>query len=211
MILENVQFFEGLQQSQIEEIESKADLRRYKKGMIIIGKDDSTDYLCVVLSGILHAYIDDGRGKRIIVNTIVEGELFGELAMLSGEKRSANIVAVEDCEVLLVQRDDVMQAIGEFPDFCKNLIQRLAIKVNSLTDDVSCLALLDIYGRIARVLQTHADDKLVTGKLTQQEIADRVGSSREMVSRILKDLRVGGYISITKKQIKLLKQLPKAW
>jgi len=209
-MLEQVPFFAGLDAAQILEIENTAERRKYRKGTIILGKDDSTDYLCVLLSGKVHAYIDDDQGRKIIVNTIGAYELFGELAMLSGEPRSANIAAVEDCEVLLMQRDDVMKALGEFPEFCKNIIQRLARQVNTLTEDVSSLALLDIYGRLARVLQLHAESG-VTGKLTQQEIADRIGSSREMVSRILKDLRIGGYISIEKKQISILKPLPKSW
>ena len=94
--------------------------------------------------------------------------------------------------------------------FARNIIQMLAKKVNALTEDVSCFALFDVYHRLARVLEQHADSG-ITDRLTQQEIADRVGSSREMVSRILKDLRTGGYISIENKQICINKPLPKAW
>ena len=214
-MLKNIEFFQGLSEAQIEQIENTAERRKYKKGLIILGKDGSTDYLFILLSGTVHAYRDDDSDRKIIVNTIGPGELFGELAMLSGDRRSANIVAVENCEVLLMQREDVMRAIGEFPEFCKNVIQRLAKKVNSLTDDVSCLALMDIYGRIAKILKDNAlmedNDSTTTRRLTHQEIADRVGSSREMVSRILKDLRVGGYISIENKRITILKPLPKGW
>jgi len=94
--------------------------------------------------------------------------------------------------------------------FAKNIIQTLAQKVNSLTEDVSSLALLDTYGRIVRVLEQSADES-EQGKLTQQDIANRAGSSREMVSRILKDLKLGGYISIESKHINILKPLPKGW
>jgi len=214
-MLEKVHFFDGLKESTIQEIESKAERREFKKGLIIIEKNDTADYLYVVLSGNAHAFIDDEEsGKRVIVNTIGPFELFGELAMFSGDRRSANIVAAEDCEVLLIQCDEILQAVREFPEFCSNVIQRLARKINSLTEDVSCLALLDNYGRIVRLLQEQAsrsEEGDTTERLTQQEIADHIGSSREMVSRIIKDLKIGGYIEIDNKRIKILKVLPKAW
>jgi len=209
-MLETINFFHGISKEEIQKIEQTAERRRYKKGIIIMGKDDGTDYLCVLLSGRVQVYLDDNHCKRITVNTVYAGELFGELAMLSGEPRSANVVVVEDCEVLLMQRDYVMQVIGDFPEFSINLIQRLARKVNSLTEEVSCLALMDVYGRIARVLEQHAASGK-TSRLTQQEIAYLIGSSREMVSRILKDLRVGGYIRVENKQIEITRALPKAW
>jgi CRP/FNR family cyclic AMP-dependent transcriptional regulator len=213
-MLEKVQFFDGLSELTIQEIESTAERRKYKRGSIIIKKDDTADYLYVLLSGQVHAFIDDEAGKRVIVNTIGSDELFGELAMFSGDKRSASILAAENCEVLIIQRDDVLRAIREFPDFCFNVIQRLSKKINSLTEDVSCLALLDNYGRIVRLLQEQAhksEEGNLTERLTQQEIADHIGSSREMVSRILKDLKIGGYIEIDNKRIRILKVLPKAW
>lgn len=209
-MLEKIEFFQGLDTRELKALEAGAETRKYSKGVIIFGRGDQSDYLCVLLSGLVQAYIDDQHGKKIIVNIIGPGELFGELAMFSEDSRSANIVSVEPCEVLILQRKDVMQAIDESPAFSKNIIQRLARKVNALTEDVSSLALLDVYSRIARVLQQHAESGK-TGRLTQQDIADHVGASREMVSRILKDLRLGGYISIESKHITILKPLPKAW
>ena len=214
-MLEKIDFFEGLADAEIQQIESAAERRKYEKGTVILKEDDATDYLYILLSGQVHAYLDDEEGKRIIVNSIGPYELFGELAMFSGDKRSANIRAVETCEVIIIQREVILQAVTELPTLCCNLVKRLAKKINALTEDVSCLALMDNYGRIARLLNQHARENdhgyLLTGQLTQQEIADRIGSSREMVSRILKDLRIGGYIDIEKKRIKLLKPLPKGW
>jgi len=207
-MLENISLLNGLNASQLENLSAASERRKYKKGSIILGKDDSTDYLFVLASGSVNAYVEED-GKRIIVNTIVAGETFGELAMFSGQPRSANIVAVDNCEVMVIQKSGIESLFDKSPDFCKNVIQTLAKKVNALTEDVSCLALLDVYQRIARVLS--ASDEGVTNRLTQQDIADRVGSSREMVSRILKDLKIGGYISIESKQISILKALPKAW
>lgn len=204
-MIEDIAFFAGLDQAQRAVLLQDAVTRHYRKGAIILGRDDASDYLFVIVSGSVEAYIEEG-GKRIIVNTIGAGETFGELAMLSGEPRSANIVATEDCEVLVMQKQDVYRLIDTEPAFARNLIRLLAKKVNTLTDDVSSLALLDVYSRIARLLQQHDGERL-----TQQDIADRVGSSREMVSRILKDLRAGDYISIDKRQISIRKPLPESW
>ncbi len=208
-MLENVSLLTGLNSSQLETLEKSGERRAYKKGSIILGKGDETNYLFVLISGQVNAYLEEDN-KRIIVNTITQGETFGELAMFSGERRSANIVALQDCEVLVLQQDDIYSYLTESPVFCRNIIRMLAKKVNALTEEVSCLALLDVYQRIARVLEQHLESG-VSSRLTQQDIADRVGSSREMVSRILKDLRVGGYISTEKRQIAILKPLPKAW
>jgi len=214
-LLKNINLLKGLDSFQIEALESSAENRTYKKNIIILNKEDITDYMFVLVSGQVHAYVNDDQGRKIIVNTIHAGETFGELAMFSSEPRSASIIAVEDCEVLLIQKDEVFKYLGEAPEFCRNIIQMLAQKVNSLTEDVSSLALLDTYGRIVRVLEQSADESgqgtTTTGKLTQQDIANRVGSSREMVSRILKDLRVGGYINVESKHINILRPLPKGW
>ena len=208
-MLENVSLFAGLDSRQFEALEAAGERRKYKKGSIILGRGDATNYLFVLISGQVNAYVEE-ENRRIIVNTISQGETFGELAMFSGEPRSANILALQDCEVLVLQQDDIYRYLPESPEFCKNIILLLAKKVNALTEDVSCLALFDVYQRIARVLEQHAQSG-VSARLTQQDIADRVGSSREMVSRILKDLRIGGYISIENRQISIIKPLPKAW
>lgn len=208
-MLENSTLFNGLNSRDLEALEAGSKRRKYKNGSIILNKGDTTSYLFILISGQVDAYIEEDD-KRIIVSTITQGESFGELAMLAGEPRSVNIIAVKDCEVLVLQQEAIYKYLTESPEFARNIIQRLAKKVIALTEDVSCFALFDVYHRLARVLEQHADSG-ITDRLTQQEIADRVGSSREMVSRILKDLRTGGYISIENRRICINKPLPKAW
>ena len=208
-MLENITLLKGLDSSQLEALEAGGKRRKYKKGSIILNRGDTTDHLFILISGQVDAYIEEDD-KRIIVNTMAQGESFGELAMLADEPRSVNIVAVKDCEVLVLQQEAIYKYLAESPEFARNIIQRLAKKVIALTEDVSCFALFDVYHRLTRILEQHADSG-ITDRLTQQEIADRVGSSREMVSRILKDLRTGGYISIENKRIYINKPLPKAW
>ena len=208
-MLENIDLFKGLNSKELETLEASGKRRKYKSGSIILNKGDTTSYLFVLISGQVDAYIEEDD-KRIVVNTITQGESFGELAMLAGEPRSVNIVAVKDCEVLVLQEDVIYKYLAASTQFAKNIIQRLAKQVIALTEDVTCFALFDVYHRLTRVLEQHSD-KGMTDRITQQEIADRVGSSREMVSRILKDLRTGGYISIENKRISINKQLPKDW
>jgi len=210
-MFENVEFFQGLDDKQLAELESGASSRTYKKGSIILSEGDESDSMFVIVAGEAQAYRDDEQGKKIILATMVAGESFGELAIFSGEPRSANVIVTRDCEVKIIRKKDIEALVSSSSQFATSVIQRLSVKVIALTEKVSVLALKDNYGRIVRVLEEHANDDAITGKLTQQDIADQIGSSREMVSRILKDLRVGGYIEIDKKRINILKPLPKAW
>jgi CRP/FNR family cyclic AMP-dependent transcriptional regulator len=210
-MFENVEFFQGLDKKQLAELESGAGSRTYKKGSIILSEGDESDSMFVIVAGQAQVYRDDEQGKKIILATMSAGESFGELAIFSGEPRSANVIVTRDCEVKIIRKKDIEALVSSSSQFATRVIQRLSIKVIALTEKVSILALKDNYGRIVRVLEEHANNGSITGKLTQQDIADQIGSSREMVSRILKDLRLGGYIEIDKKRINILKPLPKAW
>ena len=155
-MLDNITFLKGLDNSQLEALQAGGKRRKYKKGSIILSRGDTTNYLFVLMRGQVDAYMEE-EDKRIIVNTMTQGESFGELAMLAGEPRSVNIIAVQDCEVLVLQKEDIYKYLTESPDFARNIIQMLARKVNALTEDVRCFALFDVYHRLARVLQQSAN------------------------------------------------------
>ena len=147
----------------------------------------------------------------MVINTLGPREYFGELVMDEGA-RSASIATLETSRFMIVTKKDFKGLVFSNPDFALKLINRLMQRVRALTDNIRSLALLDVYGRVARLLLDMAveqDGRLVVPeKLTQQDIAERVGSSREMISRIFKDLVFGGYISIENKQITINRDLP---
>jgi CRP/FNR family cyclic AMP-dependent transcriptional regulator len=213
-VLEQVPLFSGLGVSDLKAIEHQASRKRYRRKTIIIEHGDEANTLYFLVSGRVKIYVVGDDGKEIVFGEKGPGSYVGELALLAGGKRSASVQTLEDSDFLVLTQDSFNRIIAEHPEIALVLLRDLARRACDLSDDVSAFALLDVYGRIAKLLETNAVDesgRLITGRLTHQDIADRVGSSREMVSKILKDLRVGGYIEIEKKRIALLKTLPNHW
>ena len=142
------------------------------------------------------------------------GDYFGDLALIDKQPRVASVMTTEPSKFMIISREDFLKCLSKNPEIAINLIKPMTSRIRMLAKNVSSLALLDVYGRVARTLLDQSEergDALVTEKLTQQEIADMVGASRAMVSRILKDLKEGGYISIEKKRITIHHKLPSRW
>jgi len=147
------------------------------------------------------------------MNTLSAGDYFGELALLDDSTRSASVRTVEKCEFRIVMKEDFSGVLEEHPNITRQLISNLAGRVRKLTADVKSLALQDVYGRVANVLMDLSEERgdgtlFIPEKLTQQDIADRVGASREMVARILKDLTIGEYIRFEGRHIIINTRLP---
>ena len=211
-MLKNVPIFNNLSDEELETVKNHAITRNYPKNSIIINEGDTTDSLYIILEGKVNVYLSDENGKEVILNTQGEGDYFGELALIDDAERSASVMTTEKSTFLVVSKADFKKLLSTHPDIAFNLIQGLTRRVRGLTENVRSLALLDVYGRVAKTLLSLAadeNDKLVVQeKLTQQDIANRVGASREMVAKILKDLSIGGYISIDHKRITINERLP---
>ncbi len=147
------------------------------------------------------------------MNTLGPGDYFGELALLDDATRSASVRTVEKSEFRIVMKEDFNRVLDDKPNIARQLISNLAGRVRKLTADVKSLALQDVYGRVANVLMDLSEERgdgtlFIPEKLTQQDIADRVGASREMVARILKDLTIGEYIRFEGRHIIINTRLP---
>ena len=188
--------------------------RAYPKGAVLVNEGDDTDALYVLTAGRVKAFLSDEEGKEVVLNTMSAGEYFGEL-VLDGGPRSASVMALEPCRIFVVPRRDVEQLIESNPAFARDLMHKLIGRVRSLTDRVRDLTLKDVYGRFVSFIDQHAVERdgrrAVPERLTQHDIAARIGGSREMVSRIVKDLVAGGYISIDGKHVIVHKKLPAKW
>ena len=153
----------------------------------------------VVLTGKVKVFISDTEGHEMILDTQSPGEYVGEMA-LDGKPRSASVMTLEPSTFSVVAREPIREAIRHNPDFALDMISKIIDRARLATNSVKDLALLDVYGRVARLLLNMAVEKggklLIPDKLTQQEIAERVGASRDMVSRIFRDLTAGGYITV---------------
>lgn len=216
-LLMNVSLFDGLDDNELKAIEGLCQRRNYPKNSILINEGDESNSLYIIESGRVKVFVSDTSGKEFVLNTMGPGAegYFGELALLDDERRSASVITVEKSILAIIYKADFERILEEHPSISLKLLKNLTRKVRSLTDSIKSLALKDVYGRIKKLFDDLAVDEdgelTVSEKLTQQEIANRVGSSREMVARILKDLIMGGYINNESKKIKITKDLPESY
>lgn len=206
--------FSGMEPADLDVIASQTVIKKFPKNTVILGQGDDTDSLYVIVKGKVDVFLHNDKGKEIIINTLGESESFGELAPLGGIPRQASIITTEESTFGIISRKVFMDTLLARPTISMRIIDLLISRIQDLTEEVSSLALEDVYNRVVRVLYKHAEEvgeKLITEKLTQQDIASRVGATREMVHRILKELKTGGYISIEGKHITIEKKLPPGW
>jgi CRP/FNR family transcriptional regulator, cyclic AMP receptor protein len=205
----------ALTRDEIDYLASKGVQKRFPKNSLLISEGDESDTLYVLLSGRVKIYAGDESGKEIVINIQGPGEVFGEMAMIGKIPRSASVMSIEPVQVASLSRAKYEACLLEHPELAVKFLGLLVDRVRSLTEMTKSLALNDVYGRIAYTLnkltESEEGERIVQIRLTHQDIASMVGSSREMVSRILKDLTIGGYIDLHDKRIVLKKDLPKAW
>lgn len=214
-MLKNVSLFTDLPEEAVNAVSALATTRTYSKNTIIISEGDDSDSLYAVLSGKVKVYLSDDEGKEIIINILSGGDYFGELALLDDEPRSASVMTLEESKLAVLSKTAFEDCLKKNPQVALPIIKGLSTRLRNLTENVKSLALMDVYGRVARTLLEMAEpvgeNLVINQRLTQREIASMVGASREMVSRILKDLSVGGYITIQNKTITINEKLPHAW
>ena len=206
--------FCGLGIEELEKLVEFAPVRRYKARTVVIEKGDAANALYVILDGRVRIFAQGDEDKEITLNELGAGEYFGELALITDKPRCASAMTTADSRLLAVSKTEFTEFLATTPDAAPRMINYLADKVQELTQDVERLALQDVYGRLVGVLNERAresDGRLITGPLTQQEIANLVGASREMISRIFKELKAGDYISLEGKRIVLERELPARW
>jgi len=198
----------------LEAIAPRGSARTFAANAILINEGDTTDSLYIVLSGRVKVYASSDDGREVVLTEYGPGEYFGELS-IDGAKRSASIKALEPCSCRVVQGSELRQFLAEHPDFAMHLTHKLIRMVRRLTEQVRSLALQDVYGRMVRVLtelsEPVGDERVLRHKLTQQDIADRIGSSREMVNRVMKELTTGGYVAQRDGRLVIQRKLPAAW
>ncbi len=199
----------------VRELASRGAVRSFPKNTVIINEGDRGDSLFVILQGKVKVYVSDDDGREMILDHYSAGDYVGEMA-LDGQPRSASVMTLEPTSCAIVTRDALRAAIVANPDVAMALIGTLIERARIATDNVKNLALMDVYGRVARLLLSIAkeqpDGKLVVPeRMTQQDIADRVGASRDMISRIFKDLTIGGYVTVIDRIITINRKPPARW
>ena len=189
-------------------------VRAFPRGSVLINEGDQGDSLFIILSGKVKVFASNAAGKEVVIDFHGPGEYVGEMS-LAGAPRSASVITIEPTTCAVVTRAHFREFILAHPDFALHLIEKLILRARRATENVKSLALSDVYGRLVRLLVTLAHDVdgrlVVPEKLTQQDIADRIGASRDRISRLMKDLVGGGYLAVEEKTITILKKPPPGW
>src|SRR5256884_3479849 len=203
--------FANLDESALRALAPHGAVRSFSKNAVVVSEGDETDSLYILLSGRVKAFVSEEDGREVVLSTVGVGDYFGEL-VLDGGARSASIMTLESCRFFVIPRGDIEGLLDRNPAFARHLIRMLIGKVRTLTQKVLDLALKDVYGRFAKFIDENAVEqkgmRVVPERLTQHDIAARIGGSREEVNRILKDPAAGGHISGGTQQSTVHKKRP---
>lgn len=200
----------------IEALAAQGVSRRYRRGALIIQEGETGDSLYIVQQGKLRAFLADGHGKELTLGVYGPLEYVGEMS-LDGGPRSANVEALEPSNCAVITRQVLLDYIAAHPEFALEMMARLIRRARMATESARSVALIDVYGRLVRLLNQMALEPDAQGarrlneRVTHQQLAQHLACSREMVSRLLKDLETGGYIDVRERWIWLLKPLPARW
>jgi len=190
-------------------------VRLFPKKSILINEGDEGGSLYLILSGRVKVYTSDASGKELVISICEAGEILGEMG-LDGGVRSASVEAMEPTRCAVILMSQLKARLREDPDLGMELIQLLIQRNRRVTTTAKDLALANVYSRVTHLLNSlavkDASGQIVVGeRLSQQDIADRVGSSRDMVNRIFKELTKGGYLNSDRRTITISKKLPSNW
>jgi len=215
-ILKKNELFQELDEAELQALAALTKTRKATKNTFIINEGDDDSAMYIIKQGTVNVVVANEEGKEMILTTLRPGDQFGELSLLDAQPRSASVIANEKCEFLVIHKAPFYKLLKENSVIAINIIKYLCAKVRFITFVAEGLALMDVYGRLVKLLldlsETNGQgDQAIPIPLTHKDIALRVGSSREMISRILKELETGNYVSIENKIIKINKKLPLAW
>ena len=204
-MLEHIPLFENLSEEGIRQLEEQTRKKTAAKNAILMLAGGAADAVYIILSGSVKIFLSDEDGKEVILAQLGPGDYFGEMALIDDQPRSASVITQEPSEFLTLSKSAFQNCLQEHPELARAIMKGLVQRLRDADRKISSLALMDVYGRIAQLLLelAHPEGKLliVPEKLSQQEIANRIGASREMVGKILKDLSQSGHICIESKRI----------
>jgi CRP/FNR family transcriptional regulator, cyclic AMP receptor protein len=200
LLLRNVPLFAVLTDNQVALLTSVVSRKSFPRATTIMAAGDPTDSLYVVISGRLKVLMSDDEGREVILSMLGPNEYFGEMGLIDDSPRSASVVTLESSELLVLSKRDFRKCLSENFEMAMTVMRGLVKRLREADKKIGSLALMDVYGRVARLLLEMSEvvdgQHVVTRKVAKQDIAKMIGASREMVSRVMKDLQVGGYIEV---------------
>ncbi len=209
--LKTFPLFHGLSDEVLGAVARVAMMRRYPRGQSVVRAGDRTDYVYFVLTGSLKVVVSDEDGREVILSILGQSEVFGEMGIFGEQPRSASVVAVMPSDLVMIAKQDFRQIMQDNFDVAWRIMSSLAERLRNADRKIESLALMDVYGRVARLLLEMSEDvageMVVVRKISKQDIAKMIGASREMVSRVMKDLGQQGLIEETAQGIILRDRL----
>lgn len=212
--LRQVALFAGLKDEQLQAIARATITRAFTKDNIIILAEEEGDTLFLIESGQVKVSLLSEDGREVILSLLGPGAVFGELSLLDGKPRSANVVATKDTSLVVLRRADFLQLLYRVPQIAISLLAELASRLRKTDRTIEGLALLDVTSRISETLLQLAGEHgvetpegiVLHNRPTHQQLANMSGTTRETVSRVLKRLEVQGYISCKGRAITILRE-----
>lgn len=196
--LRRVPLFASLSETQFDTLSAGSTRRSYPRNRTIVSEGEPSQSLHIMLAGRAKVQRSDAEGKEVILAMIGPGEFFGEMSLIDEAPRSASVITVEPCEFISIQKDSFKSMLAQSPDIAMQIMRGLVRRLREADKKIETLALLDVYGRVARVLLDFSEvvngERVVKSRLPRQEIAKMIGASREMVSRVMKGLENDGFI-----------------
>ncbi len=205
-VLHKIPLFSKLAPADLDRVVEVAREKSYPRNSVILFEDDPGDALYVVARGQVKVVLIGDDGREVILSVLGEGEFFGEMSLLDDEPRSAHVIAMEDSDLLVLRREDFEGLLTSHPQIALALLREMTRRLRRADEKVGALVLLDVTGRVARLLLELADDSggdHITRRLTHHTIAQMVGSSRETVSRTMRDLVSRGHIAVNRREIQI--------
>lgn len=198
VVLRNLPLFSGLDEAELDKLSKVASRKRVERGASVVRAGEVTDSLYILLSGRAKVTNTDEEGREIILAWLGPSEFFGEMGLLDGSPRSANVVAAEACELMFLSKDAFQRCLQDNFQVAQKLMKILVQRLREADRKIESLALLDVYGRVARLLLDMSEEvdglRVVRKKISKQDMAKMIGASREMVSKVMRDLEIRGYI-----------------
>lgn len=209
--LKTFPLFNGVSDEVLAAVARVSVMRRFPRGQAVVRAGDRTDFVYFVLTGSLKVVISDEDGREVILSILGQGEIFGEMGMFGEQKRSASVVAVVAADLVMISKQEFRQLMEDNFEIAWRIMCNLSARLRNADRKIESLALMDVYGRVAGLLIDMAEDvdgeSVVVRKISKQDIAKMIGASREMVSRVMKDLSQQGLIEETPKGIILRERL----
>lgn len=199
-LLHRVPIFSALSTPQLAQLAGNVTKQRVKRGELIVEQGKKSNSLFIILSGRARVVMTDRRGKEVILTALAPGDYVGEISLIDGKSHSASVVAEVQTDLLVLGQAEFNKCLAENHATANSVIKVLAGRLRNASETISSLALMDVYGRVAKVLVgaskpgEQANQLLIKEKITRQDIAKMVGASREMVSRVMRDFEAQGFI-----------------